>query len=96
MKGENVLWYKKRPINTNHEVLSTVGHSGNSDVDVEVTVDTAPIAYAMLCTLLASKQISSDDFKTSVRRLEGLTRNGRKPSIKELNDVSQVKLYNGN
>lgn len=90
------MWHKKnnlRPIDTNHEMLSTVRHSGNSDVDVKVIVDTAPIAYAMLCTLLASKQISDNEFKTSVKKIEKLTRNGEKPSIEEMNDLSQVKLY---
>ncbi|MEW9677789.1 hypothetical protein ABRT01_16755 [Lentibacillus sp. L22] len=82
-----------RSIDFKNDTLSTIGYSGNSDVDVEVTVDTTPIAYAMLCTLLASKQISNSEFKAAVKKLESFSRSGKRPSIRELNDLSQVKLF---
>lgn len=75
------------------EDRSTIEHSGNSDVDVKVIVDTTPIAYAMLCSFLAAKQISPSEFKDSVRELESLIRDGQKPYIRDINDLSQVKLY---
>lgn len=81
-----------RPINIKHENLSTIGHSGNSDVDVKVIVDTTPIAYAMLCSFLAAKQISTSEFESSVRKLESLVRDGQRPTIREINDLSKVKL----
>ena len=81
-----------RPIDFTNDTRSTIDYSGNSDVDIEVTVDTTPIAYAMLCTLLATKQISDLEFKKSVRRLEDLTKKGKSPTIREMNDLSQVKI----
>ncbi|MDY7044314.1 hypothetical protein RVS70_08865 [Virgibacillus sp. M23] len=81
-----------RSIDFNNESLSTIGYSGNSDVDVEVIVDTTPIAYAMLCTLLTTKQISDNEFSAAVRKLEDLTHRNKHHSTRELNDLSQVKL----
>lgn len=95
LKGESHLGTAKdnvRPINIKHENLSTIGHSGNSDVDVKVIVDTTPIAYAMLCSFLAAKQISTSEFESSVRKLESLVRDGQRPTIREINDLSKVKL----
>lgn len=59
---------------------ATIGHSGNSDVDVQVTieVDTRPIAYALLCSMLATKQLSQSEFETAVKKMEELT--GKKES----------------
>lgn len=81
-----------RSIDFNNESLSTVGYSGNSDVDVEVKVDTTPIAYAMLCTLLATKQISDNEFNAAVSKLEDLTHRSKRQPTRELNDLSQVRL----
>jgi hypothetical protein len=54
---------------------ANIGHSGNSDVDVKVSieVDTRPIAYALLCSMLATKQLSPSEFETAVKKLEELT-----------------------
>lgn len=81
------------PIDFRNDTRSTIDYSGNSDVDIEVNVDTTPIAYAMLCTLLATKQISDFEFKKAVRRLEDLTKEGIRPTIRDMNDLAQVKLY---
>jgi hypothetical protein len=43
-------------IRINSENINTIGQSGNSDVDVhvDVHVDTTPIAFAILTSLLAT------------------------------------------
>ncbi|WP_187695471.1 hypothetical protein [Oceanobacillus piezotolerans] len=33
---------------------SFIRESGNSDVDIRIELDTTPIAYAMLCSMLAT------------------------------------------
>lgn len=73
---------------------ATIGQSGNSDVDVkiDVHVDTTAIGYAILCSLLATKQMDNDEFKMAVRKLEELTR--KSFSGRDINDVSTVKLFN--
>lgn len=64
---------------------ANIGHSGNSDVDVQVTieVDTRPIAYALLCSMLATKQLSQSEFETAVKKMEELT--GKKESNNVIN-----------
>ncbi|SES62240.1 hypothetical protein SAMN05216389_10197 [Oceanobacillus limi] len=57
------------------ENTSLIRQSGNSDVDVQVKVDTTPIAFAMLCSLLASKQLSQSEFDSAVRKLKRLSTN---------------------
>lgn len=74
------------------EATSQVSHSGNSDVDVKVIVDTTPIAYAMLCTLLSTKQITNSEFKRSIKQLEDLIQHGNSHWIENSNDVSYVNL----
>ena len=83
---------KLRPIDVNNDVRSAIDYSGNSDVDIEITVDTMPIAYAMLCTLLATGQMSDLEFKRAVRHLEDLADRGKNPMMRDINDVQQVKL----
>ena len=53
-----------------------IGQSGNSDVDVYVNieVDTKPIAYAMLSSLLATKQITRSQYEEAIRNLKELTK----------------------
>lgn len=72
---------------------SIIRQSGNSDVDVSVEVDTTPIAYAMLCSLLATKQLSNKEFEAAVRKLEELTNKKESHSINNKNDTSKAKLY---
>lgn len=74
------------------EAASQISHSGNSDVDVKVIVDTTPIAYAMLCTLLSTKQITNNEFKRSVNQLEDLIHHGNSHWIENSNDISSVNL----
>ncbi|SHT26976.1 Uncharacterised protein [Mycobacteroides abscessus subsp. abscessus] len=70
---------------------ASIGHSGNSDVDVHVNieVDTRPIAYAVLCSLLATKQLSQIEFETAVKKLEELTGGSKKR--KNINDHSNPR-----
>ena len=53
---------------------ANIGHSGNSNVDVNVTVqiDTKAIAYALLCSSLARKEMSNDEFSFAINKLEEL------------------------
>lgn len=51
---------------------SQISESGNSNVDVHVSiqVDTKPIAMAMLYSLLASKQLTPQEFAEAIQRIE--------------------------
>jgi hypothetical protein len=75
---------------------SSIDHSGNSDVDVNVNVqvDTTPIAFAILCSLLATGQFSNEEFELAVRKLEELTNNKKSYSARERDGLSKVKLFN--
>src|SRR3954452_11921456 len=85
-------------VRINSENINTIVKSGNSDVDVqvEVFVDTTPIAFAILTSLFATKQMTVEEFDEAVRRLENLTK-GRDSNVTTLtpNNVSNVKLYTG-
>lgn len=46
----------------------------------------------MLCSLLATKQLSNQEFETAVRKLEELTRNNRTNTTnREKNEISKVE-----
>ncbi|WP_142919176.1 hypothetical protein [Peribacillus saganii] len=75
---------------------SAIGHSGNSNVDVHVSVevDTRPIAYAMLCALLASNQLSNQQFETAVKKWEDLSDSKKDKSSEEKSEPSsKVRLF---
>jgi hypothetical protein len=55
-----------------NNVKSVVGHSGNSNVDVEVLIETTAIAYAMLSAMYATGSLSEKQFRDSVRELDYL------------------------
>ncbi|MFP7479116.1 hypothetical protein [Terribacillus saccharophilus] len=76
--------------NDNH---SQVTHSGNADVDVKVEVDTMPIAYAMLCSLLATKQLSEHEFNNAVRKLKNLVYDDLELDNDYDNDPETAKIY---
>lgn len=81
-------------------IESCIKESGNSDVDVnvQIQVDTKPIAFAILCSLLATKQMSNEEFELAILRLEKLTSEMNTPIEKfhsnENNDVANAQLYN--
>lgn len=93
-KGGDDLKKKIRNLSLSESIktASQVNHSGNSDVDVKVIVDTTPIAYAMLCTLLCTKQITNNEFRRSVKQLEDLIQHGNSRWVEDSNDLSYVNL----
>ncbi|CEG29711.1 hypothetical protein [Bacillus sp. B-jedd] len=80
------------------ENINRIGQSGNSDVDIniDVHVDTTAIAFALLCSLLATKQISTGEFEEATRRLEGLIGQKNPISLEGKNDLSEVKFFKRN
>jgi len=79
-----------------NENVNSIGQSGNSDVDIQIDVhvDTTSIAFALLCSLLATKQMSAEEFEEAVRRLENLTGQKSPISSEGKNDVTDVKFFN--
>lgn len=49
---------------------SKVSNSGNSDVDIKIHIDLSSIAFAMLYSLYANKQLSSEELESAISRLE--------------------------
>ncbi|WHZ01005.1 hypothetical protein QNH48_18430 [Neobacillus sp. YX16] len=93
------LSLEKDDVRINSENINTIGQSGNSDVDVqvEVFVDTTPIAFAILTSLLATKQLTVEEFNEAVRRLENLTQDRDFNATSFIpNNVSDVKLFRRN
>src|SRR4051812_10759770 len=90
------LAIKEDTVRIKSENINTIGQSGNSDVDVrvDVHVDTTPIAFAILTSLLATKQMTVGEFDESVRRLENLI-HGKGFNVTSLipNNVTDVKLF---
>lgn len=83
----------------NELTQTEVTNSGNSNVDMNVIVemDTKPIAYAMLCSLLATKQINYKEFEDALEVLEGLIKKDEKArGSHEDSGTSKVKLFNQN
>jgi predicted negative regulator of RcsB-dependent stress response len=90
------LALEKDDVRINSENINTIGQSGNSDVDVQVDVfvDTTPIAFAILTSLLATKQLTVEEFNEAVRRLENLTQDRDFNATSFIpNNVSDVKLF---
>ncbi|WP_284037916.1 MULTISPECIES: hypothetical protein [Neobacillus] len=79
-------------IKIRNEGLNSIEQSGNSDVDVhvDVHVDTTPIAFAILCSLLATKQMSNFEFEEAVDRLQSL--NPKEDFIYSLNPPNNTNL----
>ena len=90
------LAFEEDNVSIKSENINTIGQSGNSDVDVhvDVHVDTTAIAFAILTSLLATKQMTEEEFDIAIRRLENLTQ-GRDQNITSFipNNVSNVKLF---
>jgi hypothetical protein len=57
------------------ESMSTINQSGNSDVDVNVSVevDTMPIALAILCQAYIKKELTNQQLESAVDKLLDLT-----------------------
>ncbi|MFJ9289122.1 hypothetical protein [Bacillus halotolerans] len=48
---------------------SVIENSGNSEVHIDIHIDTMPIAFAILCSALAAKQMTKDEFDTAYTQL---------------------------
>ncbi|WP_338749218.1 hypothetical protein [Bacillus sp. FJAT-52991] len=91
--------FGRREIFDQEREIAKVGHSGNSDVDIhiDVEVDTKPVAYAMLCSLLATKQLTTEEFEEALERLQNLIDKDKNTRVeKKNNHSSRVKLFNQN
>ncbi|MDM5225668.1 hypothetical protein QUF73_05535 [Cytobacillus sp. NJ13] len=87
----------KSIIKTDNEIRNSVGHSGNSDVDmnIEVKVDTTAIGFAILCSLYATGQLSDLEFRKATKKLEELTKEKMGSYYgNDINDTSAVRMYN--
>ncbi|WP_182916966.1 hypothetical protein [Bacillus sp. PK3_68] len=86
----------ERRMDDNEFRQAEVENSGNSDVDIHVIVemDTKPVAYAMLCSLLATKQINYKEFEDALKILDGLLKKDEKDRVESKDrGASKVKLF---
>jgi hypothetical protein len=92
----NVNSNEKSIIDNDNDSINSIGHSGNSDVDlkVDVNIDTTPIGFAILCSLLATGQMNNEQFQISVQKLEELTnRKMSNFSGHDFNNLTNVRLF---
>lgn len=66
---------------------SVIENSGNSEVHIDIHIDTMPIAFAALCSALAAKQMTKDEFDTAYAQLLEMNSN-------YTNRTSVVKVVN--
>ncbi|MTH53424.1 hypothetical protein GKZ89_08340 [Bacillus mangrovi] len=80
---------KKYPSAGEIHQLASVNHSGNSDVDVNVEVDTMPIAFALMYNMYASNQMSKEQFDEGIKKLRSFHRQNKsgRPSKDVLDSV---------
>lgn len=73
---------------------SQIGQSGNSDVDVKVKVivDTTAIAYAYLCSMLATNKMTNKEFEDALEKLKELT-SGNKKSDHKNREFESIENY---
>ncbi|MGD6819168.1 hypothetical protein [Metabacillus sp. 84] len=83
---------KKYPSQTELVQLASVSHSGNSDVDVSVNVDTMPIAFALMYNMYASNQMSKQQFDEGIKKLKAF-QSGNKPPRPDKSVLDSVKFY---
>ncbi|MFB6469035.1 hypothetical protein ACE38V_19980 [Cytobacillus sp. Hz8] len=62
-----------------NKLRSTVNHSGNSDVDLnlKIEIDTKAIAYGMLCSLFAKGDLTELELEKAIRKLDNLIERDR-------------------
>lgn len=62
---------------------SSVHHSGNSDVDIHIQIETASIAYMYACSLLATGQINENQFHEMIEKYHHLIKNNHRERTAE-------------
>jgi hypothetical protein len=72
-----------------------INHSGNSNVNVNVNVqiDTKAIAYALLCSSLAKKDLTIDEFQFALNKLEELTSDKQHTLEESTNDKQEEEQH---
>ncbi|PWA12723.1 hypothetical protein DCC39_04620 [Pueribacillus theae] len=58
-----------------NELKSAIQHSGNSDVDIEINIDTVSMAYMYACSLLATDRIDEHQFNRMIEQYHRLMKN---------------------
>ena len=56
--------------NTRNSNQSHIAHSGNSEVDIKIQIDSSSIAFAILYSLFALNQLSSEGLELALSRLK--------------------------
>jgi hypothetical protein len=89
--SDRVSLKEKSNISDVNENQAKINHSGNSNVNVNVNVevDTMAIAYALLCSSLAKKDLTNDEFQFALSKLEELTNNNKKKDESNLTNESR-------
>lgn len=84
----------QRPVENKLNTL--IGNSGNSDVDllVSIDIDTKAIAYGLLCGLYAKGEISESELEKGINKLDSLIERDRKRHINNNKiTISQPKIF---
>ncbi len=74
---------------------SAVNHSGNSDVDVNITIDTTALAYAYACYMHASGKLSDEEFDRMIRKLDKLLEKNKHINSRSRDAVLESKKSKG-
>jgi hypothetical protein len=76
---------------------SMIGRSGNSDVDINIEIDTKAIAYAMLCSLYAMDRLDEKQFEKAIKKFESVMSKNDSTKINsrvnESNGKSQPRIF---
>jgi hypothetical protein len=63
---------EKSFVTNDNDTQSMIGRSGNSDVDINIEIDTKAIAYAMLCSLYAMDRLDDNQFEKAIGKFESI------------------------
>ncbi|MBU8709855.1 hypothetical protein [Bacillus subtilis] len=82
--NENII-----PLNRHTQEIPTtesvIKNSGNSEVYIDIHIDTMPIAFAILCSALAAKQMTKEEFDMAYTQLREMNReNNSRSSVKQI------------
>lgn len=78
-----------------NELFSGIHKSGNSNVDINIQLETASIAYMYACSLYATGQIDEDQFNNMIEKYHHLINkhhHKHERSFRPENDRTKVKL----